>query len=244
MLWPRRPQLRGWQVFCTCYRQTRLSLRPKPGVCWPTVPSQEGEGEGTVGDTGSRIRAAGSGDRGGRPRPRRTYSGSRAGCAVGRGLGTRLRAAARPRAAPAAPHRPPPSEGPPSPPSSPELLRRGWRSLYFRLARGVPGKSPRQPPHNLFSGFLPGARSQPAHPSGHAQDSRLRPHATVARRSKIHLRVSSQPLSEHTPESKESCLEFSFLNFVLSSFFFPSFSLSFSSVSLLSVSLPVSPSSP
>lgn len=106
-----------------------------------------------------------------RPRPRRTYSGSRAGCAVGRGLGTRLRAAARPRAAPAAPHRPPPAEGPPSPPSSPELLRRGWRSLHFRLARGVPGKCPRRPPHNLFSGFLPGARSQPVNPSGHAQDT-------------------------------------------------------------------------
>lgn len=117
-----------------------------------------------------------------RPRPRRTHSGSRAGCAVGRGLGTRLRAAARPRAAPAAPHRPPPAEGPPSPPSSPELLRRGWRSLHFRLARGVPGKCPRRPPHNLFSGFLSGARSQPVHPSGHAQDSVLRPRATVARR--------------------------------------------------------------
>lgn len=77
--------------------------------------------------------------------PHRTYLDLLAGCAVGRGLGTRRRAAASPRAASVAPHRPPPAEGPPPSPRSSSRL------LHFRPTLGAAGKCRRRLPHHLLS---------------------------------------------------------------------------------------------
>lgn len=117
----------------------------------------------------------------------RTYLDPLAGCAVGRGLGTRRRAAASPRAASVAPHRPPPAEGPPpSPRSSPELLRRRSRLLHFRPTLGVAGKCPRRLPHHLLSSPPSSPEWEPDPPSrACAQTAVGGVPATVARADKI-----------------------------------------------------------
>nr|XP_030712491.1 uncharacterized protein LOC115853295 [Globicephala melas] len=169
------------------------------GVCLGFSPlGRRGCGEGSVRSRtalGAQPRAPGRpspaaprgpGTR--RPRgPHRTYLDLLAGCAVGRGLGTRRRGEASPRAASVAPHRPPPAEGPPpSPRCSPELLRRRSRLLHFRPTLCVAGKYSRRLPHHLLS---PSSREWEAGPPSRAcaetAAGGVSPPATAARTDKI-----------------------------------------------------------